>query len=282
MNEDQKNIALLCNPTIEKAVRITDEIAILLRNKNIRFSIFTRYWPTVWDAFTEAWIIGGDGTINFFINTYPEFGLPIALFAGGTGNDLHWTLYGETTVAAQVETFLKAHTMPVDAGICNGKLFINGVGIGFDGVIVKSMSGKKKRAGKASYLLSILKHIFLYKEKNCAITYNDETFTEDCFMISIANGKRYGGGFQVAPNASVTDGLLDAMIVGRIDAPKRLRYLPVIEKGEHVNLPFVKYSQTKTVFIKSDIALPAHMDGEYFSADTFEIQCLESRFLFLL
>lgn len=281
MNVYERNIALLCNPSIEKAMRITDEIAVLLQTKNIAFSIFTTYWPAVWSHFTEAWIVGGDGTVNFFINQYPDFALPIALFAGGTGNDLHATLYGKSTVAAQVETFLKAHIKQMDAGVCNGKLFLNGVGVGFDGTVAKDMLGKKKSVGKASYLFSIMKHILLYREQHFAITYNDKTVTQKCFMISIANGKRYGGGFQVAPHACIADGLLDLMVVGKIDAPKRLRYLPVIERGEHVKLPFVNYQQVPQVLIKTQTLLHAHIDGEYFSADTFEIRCLKDRFSFL-
>jgi diacylglycerol kinase (ATP) len=281
MNAPQKNIALLCNPSIEKATRITDEVAMVLRNKNVSFSIFTAYWPTVWNGFTEAWIIGGDGTVNFFINQNPEFHLPLAVFAGGSGNDLHWMLYGEATVAVQVETVLKAHPKWIDAGTCNGKLFLNGVGIGFDGVVVKSMEGRKKLAGKASYLLSIMKHIFLYRERSCTLTYNGQTAIRECLLISVANGKRYGGSFQVAPAASVTDGLLDLMTVGKIDAAKRMRYLPVIERGEHLQLPFVSYHQAGHVLIQSQAALHAHIDGEYFSANTFEIQCLVKRFAFL-
>lgn len=281
MNLSSRNIALLCNPIVEKAIRITDEITILLRANEIPFSIFTAYWPTVWDGFTEAWIIGGDGTVNFFINQYPEFQLPIGVFAAGSGNDLYWKLYGKTSVADQVQTFLKAHVQVIDAGSCNGRLFINGVGIGFDGVVVKSMLGKKKLAGKASYLLSVMKNIFLYRESYCSIDFNTTHVAQDCLMISIANGSRYGGGFLVAPKASVTDALLDLVLVGKIDAAQRMRYLPVIERGAHLELPFVKYYQTDQVTIKAQADLHAHMDGEYFSAETFEIRCLEKRFSFL-
>jgi YegS/Rv2252/BmrU family lipid kinase len=281
MNQHQRNIALLCNPIIEKAIRITDEITFLLREYAIPFSIFTAYWPTVWDGFTEAWIIGGDGTINFFINQNPDFQLPIGVFAAGSGNDLHWMLYGETTLRKQVETFLKGHVVQIDAGDCNGNLFINGVGIGFDGVVVKSMLGKKNLAGKASYLLSIMKNIFLYREKYCNIDFNTTHIAQDCLMISIANGSRYGGGFQVAPKASLTDARLDLLLVGKIDARQRMRYLPVIERGAHLELPFVNYHQTDQVTIKAQTSLHAHMDGEYFSADVFEIRCLEKRFSFL-
>ena len=282
MNDIPRHIALVCNPTLEKAIRLTDAIAVALRDKNIPFSIFTAYWPTVWDGFTEAWVIGGDGTLHHFINQNPEFHLPIALFAGGSGNDLYWMLYGNPDLNQQIETVLIARVTQVDAGVCNGMLFINGVGIGFDGLVVKGMLGKKKLAGKASYLLSIMKHIFLYREKKCTLTYLDQTTMQDCFMISIANGKRYGGSFQVAPLASVTDGALDVLVVGKIDAANRMRYLPVIERGAHLELPFVTYAQTSNVHIKAETVLSAHMDGEYFSADTFAIQCLVKRFAFLL
>jgi YegS/Rv2252/BmrU family lipid kinase len=281
MDVSSRNIALLCNPVMEKAIRVTDAVTILLRDSNIAFSIFTAYWPTVWDGFTEAWIIGGDGTLNYFINQYPHFSLPIGLLAAGSGNDLHWMLYGETSIQKQVASFLKGHIQYIDAGSCNGQLFINGVGIGFDGVVVKSMLGKKKLAGKASYLLSVMKNIFLYREKYCSLDFDTTHVAQDCLMISIANGSRYGGGFQVAPKALLTDGLLDLVLVGAIDARQRMRYLPVIERGAHLNLPFISYYQTGQVTIKAPALLHAHLDGEYFSADTFDIRCLVKRFAFL-
>ena len=161
MSYSNKHIALVCNPSggNEKALRITDSLAVLLAGMDIRQSVFTSYWPTVWNGFTEVWIIGGDGTVNWFINQYPDIQLPLSVFAGGTGNDLHWMLYGDLTLERQAELVLEGRPRNIDAGVCNGKLFINGVGIGFDGAIVKDLLGKKKLAGKASYLLSILKHI---------------------------------------------------------------------------------------------------------------------------
>ena len=101
-------------------------------------------------------------------------------------------------------------------------------------------------------------------------------------MISVANGKRYGGGFHVAPNAILTDSLLDVSIVGRISPIKRMKYLPVIEKGEHLNLDFIKYRQTSKIIIQSSTKLHAHADGEYFQSDYFDIEILPGRFSFIL
>ncbi len=284
MSEVRKHIALICNPAIEKekSILLADAIAVLLKSKNISFSLFTTYWPQVWTGITEAWIIGGDGTVNYFINQYPDLQLPLTVFAAGSGNDLHWTLYGDITMEQQVERVLQAQPRPIDAGLCNGQLFLNGVGIGFDGAIVRAVEGKKKVAGKATYLLSILKNIFTYKEKYCQLRLDHETLAQDCFMISVANGARYGGSFQVAPKASVTDALLDVMVVGKIAAGQRIRYLPVIEKGAHLQLPFVHYRHTTQVTIESAVPLHAHVDGEYCYASLFHISCLPNRFSFLL
>lgn len=279
----EKNIALVCNPTREneKATRVANDIGILLSGIDIRHKFFTGEWPREFAGFSEVWIVGGDGTANWFINRYPDIELPLAVFCGGSGNDFHWMLYGERTTEQQVEDVLDASPQQVDAGACNGRLFLNGVGIGFDGAIVHDLLGKKKLAGKASYLLSILKQIVGYHEKPCTLQMPSETITQDCFMISVANGKRYGGGFQVAPKALLTDGLFDINIVGRISSFKRMKYLPVIEKGEHLDLPFVQYRHANQITISSPIRLHAHMDGEYFQENVFEIQMLPKRFSFL-
>lgn len=275
-----RNIALVVNPLHPKALSVADNIAVILNKKSIEHSIFTAYWPQTWVDITEAWIVGGDGTLNYFINQYPQFDLPIAIFKGGTGNDFHWLLYDDVSVEQQIEIVLSATPKLVDAGLCNNKLFINGVGIGFDGKVANDLAGKKK-GSKLSYLSTILKNIFWYKEFLCSVNTESFHWGKKCFMICIANGKRYGGGFQVSPNSLVNDGLLDTNIVGKILPLLRLKYLPVIEKGSHLNLPFITYVKSSMVIVKALKEVPAHLDGEGFFATEFNIECLPARFLFL-
>ncbi|MBB1286753.1 YegS/Rv2252/BmrU family lipid kinase [Flavisolibacter sp. BT320] len=281
MELTEKNIAILVNPFHAKARSLAIDIEAILQQKKIRYTVFTNNWPTDWMDIMEAWIVGGDGTLNYFINCYPQSKLPLAIFKGGTGNDFHWLLYGNLSTKEQVDRVLKAVPQPVDAGLCNRKLFINGIGIGFDGKVVADLSGKKKRAGKTSYLLTILKNIFRYRSFLCAVSTADFNWGKKCFMISVANGKRYGGGFQVSPQSLVNDGQLDTNIVGRIHPLLRLRYLPLIEKGAHLNLPFITYVKSSMVVVKALQEVPAHADGEAFSATEFAIECLPGRFLFL-
>lgn len=279
----KKHIALICNPTQEneKALRITQNIETLLSGMDIPHQTFIERWPEAFEEFTEVWIIGGDGTANWFINQYPTMPLPMAIFPGGSGNDFQWMLYKEKSTEQQVDQVLQSLPQLVDAGICNGQYFFNGVGIGFDGAIVHDLLGKKKLSGKASYLLSVIKQVVGYCETTCTLEMPNEVIREDCFMISVANGKRYGGGFCVAPKASIDDGLLDINIVGKISSWGRMRYLPIIEKGEHLQLDFVQYRQTNKIKIQSPIKLHAHLDGEYLYTDRFEIEVLPKQFSFL-
>jgi YegS/Rv2252/BmrU family lipid kinase len=283
MTYPEKHILLICNPTQDnaKALRMAERLSVLLTGMDIRYSAYTTQWPELLEGFSEAWIVGGDGTLNWFINCYPHAEIPLVIFPGGSGNDFHWMLYGEISMEKQAEHVLDCEARLVDAGLCNGQYFLNGVGIGFDGAIVKDLWGKKKLAGKASYLLSVMKNLIGYQEKECTVLMNDKTVQQDCLMISIANARRYGGGFMVAPRATVTDGLLDINLVGRISTVNRMRVLPVIEKGEHLDLSYVDYSQTAKISISSTEKQHAHIDGEYVYEDKYEIEVLPKRFSFL-
>ena len=280
-----KHIAVICNPTPEAAAKVhqlADAITVGLYRRSIIHQVFTQYWPDDWTDFTEIWIVGGDGTLNYFINHYPNVSLPVSIFKGGSGNDFHWMLYSDLSLEQQMDKVLNGSPIAIDLGICNSHYFLNGVGIGFDGAIVKDLLGKKKVAGKASYLLAILKNIVGYTEKPCAIELGGFTFSQSCFMISVANGKRYGGGFKVAPKADLTDGLLDISIVGKIPPLKRLKYLPVIEKGEHLGLSFIQYHQSDAFRFTSPVYWHAHVDGEYLSSDQFDIRLTEKKIFFLV
>ena len=283
MPTDSKNIAILCNQLAGsgKAVLLTERISDELVTRKISFTAHTDKWPDDFDGYTDVWIIGGDGTLNYFINKYKELKLPLVIFNGGTGNDFHWFLYGEIRLEKQIETVLAVVPRPIDIGKCNDRLFINGVGIGFEGEVARELTGKKKRAGKTSFMITVLKEIFSYRSKAYQITADGKSFERKRYLIiDINNGSRAGGGFHVAPLASASDGFFDLVVIDALRPIKRLRWLPVIEKGKHLNLPFIDYYNVKRILIESDDLIQFHLDGEYYSADKMEIEILSKKFLF--
>lgn len=283
INSDSKNIAILSNPLAGagRAVSLAQKISIELSGKQISHSIFNENWPGGFNEFTEVWIVGGDGTLNYFVNQYPEIKLPLVIFNGGTGNDFHWLLFGEMNFEEQLQLALTANPKPIDIGMCNDKFFINGVGIGFEGEVSKSLTGKKKKPGKTSFMAMVLRKIFSYRSISYRIIVDEKQFPEKKYlMIDISNGSRAGGGFHIAPQAKANDGLFDVVLIDALHSLKRLRWLPVIEKGKHLGLPFIHHSRAKNIIIESKQMIQYHLEGEYYSADKLEVEIIPGKLLF--
>ena len=171
---------------------------------------------------------------------------------------------------------LKNEIITINIGECNGQKFINGLGIGFDGWVAK-----KANAGATwipvllKYNLAILQGLFTYK--------SFYTNLGQSLIIAIANGPTYGGGFRIAPQADPTDELLDLWQIKPIAVAKRPYFLSLIKKGGHATIPGPYSHQTlKEITIQCYKNLPAHLDGEYFEAERFEVKMLEMKVGFLV
>jgi YegS/Rv2252/BmrU family lipid kinase len=222
-------------------------------------------------------VIGGDGTLNDVVNSIPvDFRIPIILLPCGSGNDFATYLYGKRTIPEILNSLLKNEIITINIGECNGQKFINGLGIGFDGWVAK-----KANAGATwipvllKYNLAILQGLFTYK--------SFYTNLGQSLIIAIANGPTYGGGFRIAPQADPTDELLDLWQIKPIAVAKRPYFLSLIKKGGHATIPGPYSHQTlKEITIQCYKNLPAHMDGEYFEAEQFEVKMLEMKVGFLV
>jgi len=279
----EKNISIVCNRLAGggRAVALGRRIAGELQSRNIKHSLHVTDWPEDFNSFTDVWIIGGDGTLNYFFNEYPGIRLPLVVFNGGTGNDVHSLLYKNKTFEEQLEIALTANPKPIDAGRCNEKYFMNGVGIGFEGSVAKSLTGKKKtKTGKAAFMSTILRKVFFYRSKKYKTISDEYKVESQSLLISVMNGNRAGGGFHIAPSSAIDDGLLDVVMVEKLHPFRRLRWLPVIEKGKHLELPFIKHFRTKKLIITSEQPMDTHLDGEYYSAKRLEIEVLPAKYLF--
>ncbi len=283
MQTNSKNIAIVCNQLAGSglSVVLAEKIIENLSSKKIAHILFKEKWPPDFNGFTDVWIVGGDGTLNYFINHYPNIQLPLVIFNGGTGNDFHWMLYGKINFKEQLQQALSAEPKLIDLGRCNEKYFINGVGIGFEGEVAKSLTGKNKKAGKASFMAMILKKIFSYRSGNYRVIADNKTFAEKkYFIIDISNGSRAGGGFHIAPQAKADDGLFDLVLIDALRPLIRLRWLPVMEKGRHLNLSFVTHFKAKQITIESKESILFHLDGEYYEAAKLTIDIMPGKLAF--
>lgn len=274
-----KNIAFLINP-LKKTVDIAAYFSWVVQTVKVEKSdwdivLFTKEWPNDLADFDQVWVMGGDGTFNYFVNKYPSVEIPIALFKGGTGNDFYWKLFGNQSRREHLNAVLAGNTEAFDAGSCNGQIFLNGVGIGIEGEVLKSMESIRYFKGGLGYYLAAIPNLLRFKSFEIQ-------GGRKVFLCMVFNSSRAGGGFHFFPKASVQDGLLDVLFCDPIPVLKRLYYMPIIQSGKHVNLPFIEFSQEKAIRIKTNRVLSAQVDGEVQTADEFDFCVLPAKFNFIV
>jgi YegS/Rv2252/BmrU family lipid kinase len=213
-------------------------------------------------TFSKLVVIGGDGTINIAINGLPNFDIPVVVIPAGSGNDLAKMIYEKIDLRDIFNRSIISDltTKKIDVWKCNSRRFINGFGAGFDGAIANKTAANTSTIlpSKMKYWIQIIKHIIYYPAQTVRV--KDEEYPT--FMISVANGRVYGGDFKVAPEAIIDDGLLEVIRYKRVYTPLRMVYLLYILFGKHLNKKYTLYSREKEITISSDKKLPAHLDGE--------------------
>jgi diacylglycerol kinase family enzyme len=262
----------------ETAKWLSDQLA----KKNIANTIYSDHWPSneMLHQFSDCWIIGGDGTINYFINQYPNCTLSLVLFNGGTGNDFAWKLHGGLSNKALFNSVFDRTPQYIDAGKVNEKLYINCLGIGFDGEIVASMKTIRIIGGHIGYLIAVIYKILFFKEPLLEIQCGEQLFKGRFLLALFVNSSRAGGGFFIAPTAKIDDGKLDMVLANNMPVWKRLMYLPIIKKGKHLHYPFITHKLGESFTIQSNTELPIQMDGELLYLKKIEIKVLHKKFLF--
>jgi diacylglycerol kinase (ATP) len=278
-------IAVFINPFVKspKSIAIQDMVRKFYESKGTAFTVYGLKYPSFDELsqFSLCVVVGGDGTLNFFLNAFPEIQIPLSIITAGTGNDFAHKLYGLKNIQQQLEISINGDLKAIDIGICNGRLFHNGVGVGFAGNVVFNMLKRKFFSGILAYYAQVIPLVFSYRENEVSMIINGMESKKDALMATIANGSYFGGGFNIAPLANLQDGLLDLCLVTKLPVWKRILNLPLIEKGKHLGLPFVEYAQMNEISIKSERPLHAHIDGEYFFTDKFDIKLQANKLKFL-
>ncbi|HMO33265.1 MAG TPA: diacylglycerol kinase family protein [Lacibacter sp.] len=277
-----RNIALLGNPRAGKgrSLRVVRYLQQQLTTAGISHATYPDQWPEDLSSCTDVWIVGGDGTLNYFINHYPDVSASLFLFKGGTGNDFATTLYGPLNLQQQYRLALQAEPRWVDAGNCNGRLFLNAVGIGFDGVVLRQMKWVRFIGGLLGYYLVVLRTIFGFREAGFSIEAPGFSRKGRFLLVFFSNSGQTGGGFRISPVSSVNDGFLDLILVQPLRVLQRLYYLPLIQRGRHLQLPVVEHRPGVQFTVVCDRVLPAQLDGEYMESDHFTLTLLPGKFRF--
>lgn len=232
------------------------------------------------NCFDEVFVMGGDGTLNMVVNEIGGARLPIAIISNGTGNDSVKSLHGIMDFKKQVEIALSGSVKPFDLGVCNGRYFVNGVGIGFDGEVVRTMLEKGDKRGRhIDYLLTVLRIVGGFKEKKLRYALDGKYHEKKILLFTISNGTTFGGGFVINPKAKTDDGLLDICIFNEIKPWKRFWHLPKLKTGAHTRITEVELHTATSITIEKTEDLVAHLDGEFIGHPPFNISVISHALL---
>ncbi|MBN2698246.1 MAG: YegS/Rv2252/BmrU family lipid kinase [Bacteroidales bacterium] len=296
-SDQPKKWVFIINPVAGNgfALTLTDTIREMIVKYNLDATvIFTEYKGHASElarqyadeGYTYIIGVGGDGTMNEIASPLVyRNDVILGLIGGGTGNDfIQITGFPGRFGEKEWEIFFSAHAKPMDIGRCNDKIFLNGMGLGFDAQVAAENydeEGHVKEGWKYKYIWHILKTLFVFREQKMTVVANGSTHETDCFINTVANGRRFAGSFFLTPNAIANDSLLDICSIKRLSLFQRLRILFMVPKGTHINDEHVNYFKADKLSLRFPSKVPFHVDGELYFADYFEVAVLPGALNFI-
>jgi YegS/Rv2252/BmrU family lipid kinase len=239
------------------------------------------------EKYSQVIGVGGDGTIHEIVNGLLQASgenetIPLGLIPLGNGDDFAKVIPPEASIGgkpfdwrAAVQKIVRGQIQSIDAGRIVGDhlrpgfgdgvhYFINGMDVGFGALTAQNFATTPKfLKGLSAYLVAILKTLIDYPTLHLRIQLDDlPPFDQSTTMTVITNGRCFGNGFWVCPNAQVDDGLFDLMVAQSVSRFTILRMIPKLMNGTHVNEPIVRMYRARRVVLESDAPLVVETDGE--------------------
>ncbi|MGV3721616.1 MAG: diacylglycerol/lipid kinase family protein [Actinomycetota bacterium] len=212
-------------------------------------------------------VLGGDGTIRDavegLLTTREGTRLPaLAILPGGTGNDLVRTLRIPVDLQQALDIALALNGAELGVWDWNGTPFVNVAGVGLDAAVASVVNRKPRRIkGTLGYLLAALATLPRFEPTEISLRLPDREWTGRVWLVAFGNGRCYGGGMQIAPDADPCDGLLDIVVVEAMARWELLSQLPGLFSGKHVRHRRVHVFRAEWVEVNGT-AQEVTLDGE--------------------
>ncbi|MDB5099171.1 MAG: uncharacterized protein JWM80_3592 [Cyanobacteria bacterium RYN_339] len=223
--------------------------------------------------------VGGDGTIAEVANGFFEEGRPInpeaalGILPAGTGSDLVKTLGIPKDAAGAIAVLADGRTRTIDLGRATfldhdgherSRYFINTASAGLSGAVIERMGRLPAfLTGAVRYNVASLVTMATYDPPVSRISVDgDEAREAKVLLLVIANGRCFGGGMHVAPEARIDDGALDFVAVQQRSLPELVLAFPRLYAGTHMHLPMVESGRGQRIHVDAARPLLLEIDGE--------------------
>lgn len=156
--------------------------------------------------------VGGDGTVNEVARRLVHTDTALGIIPCGSGNGLARHLYIPMNPDGALSILSDCHIEQLDYGMIDQEPFFCTCGVGFD-AFISDRFAKAGRRGLLTYIENTLKEGLSYKPDTYEITIDGERQVYKAFLIACANASQYGNNVYIAPNASMSDGLMDVTLM---------------------------------------------------------------------
>jgi len=248
------------------------------REQNIPFQIF----PSVASgdyAFLESYIkehrvtdvviAGGDGTVSQVVGSLMDHKLNFGIIPCGSGNGLAYAAGIPKQPQKALEIVFHGRPLATDGFYINRQFACMLCGLGFDAKVAHDFAQQPKR-GLSTYIKEVVKNFFSATSYSFELTLKNKKFRTDAFFISVANSNQFGNNFTIAPRASLSDGLLDIVIVTEqsklsllLQTFRQVMGRVKLQPSTAINTKkAVIYFQTDKLSIHNLSEAPLHIDGD--------------------
>ena len=219
-------------------------------------------------------VVGGDGSVNEVANGLAGLGRQpeVAIVPRGTGWDFSRTFGIPRKVDDAVHVALEGDVRTIDVGRASYRAwdgsdattsFANVASAGMSGAIAQRANETTKAlGGKASYLWATFAVFSGWEATEIEVVVDGERRTGRMFDVVVANGRFFGGGLQICPEAEPDDGLLDVLTIGDVTKRDLVLTMPKMYRGTHLPHPKAELLRGPSVTVTSETPLPIELDGE--------------------
>ena len=232
--------------------------------------------------------IGGDGTmheaINGLLKRKDKKRFPLGLITGGTGNSFMCDMNCQDPIDA-TKRILSGNRRFIDVLECNsnGDVYyaFNLVGWGMP-TDINNLAEKMRWLGTQRYNVATLIEVMRNSKRFAELKVNGESITDDFAFIIACNTIHVGKGMKMAPKAQLDDGLVDIIIVPKVNRFSLLKLFPKLFTGEHINSPELQYKQVNSFSIIPKENNKLNIDGELLGTTPVNVKVLQKEIEILI
>ena len=218
---------------------------------------------------------GGDGFIHEIIQHITPRQIALGVIPCGTGNDFARSIgIFKLPLMRQLELIEQGVATQIDLGRVEEKWFAAILSSGFDALVNDRANTMRWPRGRMRYNIAMVEKLIALRPHHYRIRVDENYMDVQATLVTVANGPSYGGGMNVCPDASITDGLFDVMVLGKVSRIELLKVFPKVYRGAHVGHPAVTFYRCSEVEIQGSGS--SFADGEPVAQLPLKAHCVSA------